>query len=53
MIRFSPPKTMRDVTSSLVGSSFRRVQQDGRVTFARRIMTLAQLPPRTRPGLRP
>jgi hypothetical protein len=50
-------KSMRDVTSSLVGSSFRRVHQDGRVTFARRIMTLGQLPPRTRTrtrtGLRP
>jgi hypothetical protein len=43
MTRPSPRKTMRDVTSSLVGSSFRRVYQDGRVTFARRIMTLGQL----------
>jgi hypothetical protein len=53
MTKPSPRKTMRDVTSSLVGSSFRRVQQDGRVTFARRIMTLGQLPSRTRPRPRP
>jgi hypothetical protein len=53
MIKTSPRKTMRDVTSSLVGSSFRRVYQDGRVTFVRRIMTLGQLKSQTRPGLRP
>ena len=35
MTSIIPRKTMRDVVSSLVGSSFRRVQQDGRVTFAR------------------
>lgn len=49
----SPRKTMRDVTSSLVGSSFRRIQQDGRVTFARRIMTMGRLPDRPGPGRRP
>ncbi|WP_435011770.1 hypothetical protein P12x_006000 (plasmid) [Tundrisphaera lichenicola] len=39
-----PPRTMRDLTSSLVGSSFRRVYRDGRVVFARRIRTLGSLP---------
>ena len=48
-----PPRTMRDVKSSLIGSSFRRVQQDGRVTFARQIKTLGQLPTRARAGNRP
>ncbi len=43
MIRHTPPKTMRDLPSSLVGSSFRRVQKDGRVTYCRKIMTLGQL----------
>ena len=45
-------KTMRDVTSSLVGSSFRRVQQDGRVTFARKIKTPGQLSSQTGPSAR-
>ena len=48
-----PRKTMRDVTSSLVGSSFRRVQQDGRVIFARRIMTLGQLLSRPKTAIKP
>lgn len=39
-----PPRTMRDVTSSLAGSSFRQVQRDGRVTYARRIRTLGDRP---------
>jgi hypothetical protein len=43
MLKIRPPKTMRDVTTSLVGSSFRRVYRDGRVTYSRRIMTLGQL----------
>jgi hypothetical protein len=43
MIRITPRKTMRDVVSSLAGSSFRRVHRDGRVTFSRRIMTLRQI----------
>jgi hypothetical protein len=43
MIRLSPRKTMRDVTSSLVSSSFRRVYRDGRVTYCRKIMTLREL----------
>jgi hypothetical protein len=34
---------MRDVATSLVGSSFRRVYRDGRVTDSRRIMTLGQI----------
>jgi hypothetical protein len=53
MTSIIPPKTMRDVTSSLVGSSFRRTQQDGRVTFARRIMTLGQLPSRPKTATKP
>jgi len=48
-----PKKTMRDVTSSLSSSSFRRVQQDGRVTFARRIRTLGLLSAPVRPARRP
>jgi hypothetical protein len=43
MIRIIPRKTMRDVTSSLASSSFRRVYRDGRVTYSRRIMTLRQI----------
>jgi hypothetical protein len=53
MTSITPQKTMRDVTSSLVGSSFRRIQQDGRVTYARRIMTLRQLPSRPRTAAKP
>ena len=48
MITVCPPRTMRDVATSLVGSSFRRVQRDGRVTDSRRIMTLGQLLARSR-----
>jgi hypothetical protein len=47
-----PRKTMRDVASSLSSSSFRRVHQDGRVTFARRIRTLGDLSARVRPARR-
>ena len=47
MLRNNAIKTMRDVTSSLVGSSFRRVYRDGRVTYSRRIMTLRELFART------
>jgi hypothetical protein len=43
MIKIPLRKTMRDVTSSLVGSSFRLIYRDGRVTYSRRIMTLQQL----------
>jgi hypothetical protein len=43
MIKTRPIKRMRDVPSSLVGSSFRSVYRDGRVTYSRRIMTLRQL----------
>jgi hypothetical protein len=38
-----PPKTMRDVATSLSSSSFRRFQLDGRVFFARRVKTLGTL----------
>ncbi len=48
-----PKKTMRDVTSSLASSSFRRVQQDGRVTFARRVRTLGNIRNPVRPAGRP
>jgi hypothetical protein len=47
MLRNQTRKTMRDVTSSLVGSSFRRVYRDGRVTYSRRIMTLRDILDRT------
>jgi hypothetical protein len=48
MIRIPARKTMRDVTSSLASSSFRRVYRDGRVTDLRRIMTLRELLARIR-----
>ncbi len=43
MTKIFPPRSMRDVATSLVGSSFRRVYRDGRVTDSRRIMTLGQI----------
>jgi hypothetical protein len=43
MIKTRPIKRMRDVRTSLAGSSFRKVYRDGRVTYSRRIMTLRQL----------
>jgi hypothetical protein len=35
-------RTMRDATTSLVGSAFRRVHRDGQTYDARRIPTLGQ-----------
>ncbi len=43
MTKPPPRKTIRDVTSSLVGSAFRRVYRDGRTTYCRKIMTLREL----------